>query len=171
MREIACNSVIYSVSPSNFLRVVLGAFNAFYRDMRLSQQFLVSRTFFLEDIECDEMHMYGDYVEDMIKKGVDTRAINHPITWSGNNINVIAVRVGGVWGDKVNAPVFGFAFCKEGTTKPFALTGMRHHVYYHMKINTGGVEPPPYDDVYGVPCFRNQYGIHKVRNLRGIFAF
>jgi len=154
-------------------KALVGAFCAYYRDDRYAKQFPSDkslRTHFVEDIECDELHDYGDYVTKSIesmnsrdkknKFSDDIRTFSN-IVWSGQKINVHAVRIGGSWNrsDK-SEPVFGFAFCKDGVSRPFALTGMRHVVYHHMKeiLQT---EPPEYDDIMGVQCLRNQYSVHR----------
>ncbi len=102
------------------------------------------------------------------------------IVWSGQKIVIHAVKVGGNWTNlnkdssipthKTQNPVFGFAFCKEGVGRPFALTGMRHLVYYHMKNVEGMVEPPEYDAELGVRCLRNQYNIHKDKMMEELGA-
>ena len=184
------------IMPSHFgrengSRVLLGAFNAFRKDRRIDQQFprhpsIGKRTFFLEDVECDEMHNYANYVASLLEKSLgggtttttpspgptkvawgaaaaDTTRKRmhmeasttpaappprepqiqsmHGIDWGGGDtkISLHAVRMdkgggGGGGGDcaAANAAVYAFAFCKTGSSRPFALTGMRHIVYKHM---------------------------------------
>ena len=151
----------------------MAAYCAFYRDERYTSLFPNSSgkiTHFVEDIECDELHTYGDYVTQLIGNKISTNSTTthdvrtfDGVTWSGQNICIHAVRIGGSWAatrDVSDRPVFGFAFCKEGSARPFALTGMRHLVYHQMK-QVNGLEPAEYDNVLGVRCLRNQYSVHR----------
>ena len=87
---------------------------------------VITSHFVNQDIECDEMHMYGDYVTKQIERlkngkgamDTDVRVFDG-CEWSKSPIAVYAVRIGGSWRSKVGGndqldttPVYGFAFCK-----------------------------------------------------------
>lgn len=93
-----------SIMPSHYVRensarIVLGAFNAFRKVRRLDRQFprkhsaakqnpTMGVTFFLEDVECDEMHNYANHVASVIASAAPyaTKIQSmHGINWGGKS--------------------------------------------------------------------------------------
>jgi hypothetical protein len=85
-----------TIMPSHYVRensarVVLAAFNAFRKVRRLDRQFprkhsaakqnpTLGVTFFLEDVECDEMHNYANHVASVIGKHIASSGISSTIS-------------------------------------------------------------------------------------------
>lgn len=93
-----------TIMPSHYVRensarIVLGAFNAFRKVRRLDRQFprkhsaakhnpTMGVTFFLEDVECDEMHNYANHVASVIASAAPSATkiqSMHGINWGGKS--------------------------------------------------------------------------------------
>ena len=132
-------------------RMIIGAFNRF----RAQDEKEIA---FLEDISCDEMYSYAAHVKDLIQSSmsfgmarVQPRRNNRVqsnvfnMVWDGVVVKLHAVHLNMScgYGAEREPPVVAFAFCRDLSSVPFALTGMRHTAYKHIpedKLST-----PPTD--------------------------
>lgn len=166
---------------------------------------MTGRTFFLEDIECDEMHRYAMWTAAQIHLALDAQrsvrakstapnawrgdmtsklaeskgqgdirvhTMQEGINWGGDGlVTLYAIRVDGARGGgasrKLAEPVYVFAFCKEGCSRPLAMTGVRHVLYKHMPVDVVGADEDAVVTVAGVsvpsgvPCRVHQYPMTK----------
>ena len=118
-------------------RAVCGAMCALVRDSSCDHSGVYrggrsgGRVHFLEDIECDEMHNYAQEIGSLIKSGRSSR-MRVSMPWPGSKVTLHCVQVG----KEKSVPVF--AFCREGDSAPFAMTGMRHILWTRRPALEGG---------------------------------
>lgn len=121
-------------------RMIIGAFNRF----RAKDEKEIA---FLEDISCDEMYSYAAHVTELLQSTrslgmscVQPRRNNHrqsnvfDMCWDGVTVKLHAVHLNTCtgYGAEREPSVVAFAFCRDMSSVPFALTGMRHSAYKHI---------------------------------------
>eukprot|EP00285_Hemiselmis_virescens_P008365 CAMPEP_0173407328 /NCGR_PEP_ID=MMETSP1356-20130122/66840_1 /TAXON_ID=77927 ORGANISM="Hemiselmis virescens, Strain PCC157" /NCGR_SAMPLE_ID=MMETSP1356 /ASSEMBLY_ACC=CAM_ASM_000847 /LENGTH=381 /DNA_ID=CAMNT_0014368487 /DNA_START=102 /DNA_END=1247 /DNA_ORIENTATION=- len=110
-------------------KVVLGAYCAMVRDYAFGKS--THRTYFMEDIECDEMHAYASHVASIISESCAEISVSR-VRWGCTDVMMYSVPLQGASDDSVfdsmadaQPPLYVFAFCKARETRPFAISGCR----------------------------------------------